>query len=131
MSEHRDKHNQVQMTKGNLFVRKMTATDFVLSPIEKKTLLKTPAIYPFFEVLPRAFLASDHNDFVMAFDHTSTTQESSHDFNHLELTIFTILVDLKVDAPPGENVELPFFGEHSSTVYVRSDRRPAINTLMN
>ena len=45
------------MTEANLFVRKMTVTDFVLSSKEK-TLLKTPAIYNDFEVLPRTFLAT-------------------------------------------------------------------------
>ena len=44
MSEHRDKHYQVQITEGNLHVRKKTVTNFVLSSIEK-TLLKTPAKY--------------------------------------------------------------------------------------
>ena len=44
MSEHPNKHYQVQITGANLFVRKMTVTDYVLSSIEK-TLLKTPAIY--------------------------------------------------------------------------------------
>ena len=57
MSEHANKHYQVQITEANLYVRKMTVTDFVLSSIEK-TLLKTPAIYNYIEVLPRTFLAT-------------------------------------------------------------------------
>ena len=52
MSEHANKHYQVP--EANLYVRKMTVTDFVLSSIEK-TQLKTPAIYNFIEVLPRTF----------------------------------------------------------------------------
>ena len=48
MSEHRDKHYKVQNITN---VRKMTVTDFVLSSIEK-TLLKTPAVYNYTEVLP-------------------------------------------------------------------------------
>ena len=44
MSEQSNKHYQVQITEANLYVRKMTVTDFVLSSIEK-TLLKTPALY--------------------------------------------------------------------------------------
>ena len=57
MSEHATKHYQVQITEANLYVRKMTVPDFVLSSIEK-TLLKTPAIYNYIEVLPRTFLAT-------------------------------------------------------------------------
>ena len=57
MSEHRDKHYRVEVTEANLYMRKMTVTDFVLSSIEK-SLLKTPAIYNYFEVLPRTFLAT-------------------------------------------------------------------------
>ena len=57
MSEQPYKHYQVQITEANFYVRKMTVTDFVLSSIEK-TLLKTPAIYNYIEVLPRTFLAT-------------------------------------------------------------------------
>ena len=42
MSEQPNKHYEVQITEANLYVRKKTVTDFVLSSIEK-TLLKTPA----------------------------------------------------------------------------------------
>ena len=222
MSEHRDKHYRVEITEANLYVRKMTVTDFVLSSIEK-TLLKTPAIYNYIEVLPRTFLATTgvqswrqedvfakepvrrmilamssntaylgtnrtnpfhyqkfqlneiivyrnglpiagtpvsttdnkriyyntlealdfvfnnshgislanyHNHYIMAFDLTST-QEASHDFIHPELTNCTISVELKFDAPLVENVELLFMGERASTVYVRSDRKIAKNTLMS
>ena len=66
----------------------------------------------------------------MAFDLTST-QEASHDFIHHELTNSAISVELKFDAPLGENSELLFMGERASTVYVRSDRKIAKNTLMN
>ena len=66
----------------------------------------------------------------MAFDLTST-QEASHDFFHPELTNCTISVELKFDAPLGENVELLFMGERASTVYVRFDGKLAKNTLMN
>ena len=54
MSDQPNKHYQAQITEANLYVRKMTVTDFVLSSIEK-TLLKTPAIYNYIEVLPRIF----------------------------------------------------------------------------
>ena len=58
----------------------------------------------------------------MAFDLTST-QEASHDFIHPDFTNYTISVELKFDAPLGENVELLFMGEQASAVYVRSDRK--------
>ena len=197
----------------------MIVTDFVLSSIEK-TLLKTPAVFKYFEVLPRTFLATTgvqswrqevvfgkvrrmilamssntaymgtnrtkpfhyqkfqlneiivyqnglplagtpvsttdnkriyyntleildfvfdnshgislanyRNHYINALDLTST-QEASHDFIHPELTNCTFSVELKFEAPLGENVELLFNGERASTVYVRSDRKIANNTLM-
>ena len=75
-------------------------------------------------------LANYHNHYIMAFDLTST-QEASHDFIHPELTNCTISEELKFDAPLGGNVELIFMGERASTVYVRSDRKIAKNTLMS
>ena len=57
MSEQPNKRYQVQITEANLYVRKMTVTEFVLSTIEK-TMLKTPALYNFIEILPRNFLAT-------------------------------------------------------------------------
>ena len=52
-----DKHYKVKIIEANLYVRKMTIADHVLSAIEK-TLLKTPAVYRYNEVLPRTFLAT-------------------------------------------------------------------------
>ena len=75
-------------------------------------------------------LANYHNQYIMAFDLTST-QEASHDFIHPELTNCTILVELKFNAPLGKNVKLLFMEEHASTVYVHSDRKIAKNILMN
>ena len=75
-------------------------------------------------------LANYHNPYIMAFDLTST-QEASEDFIHPELTNCSISVELKFNAPLGENVELLFMGERASTVYMRSDRKIAKNTLMN
>ena len=66
----------------------------------------------------------------MAFDLIST-QEASRDFIHPELTNCTISVELNFFAPLGENAELFFMGERASTVYVRSDRKIAKNTLRN
>ena len=52
-----DKHYKINIIEANLYVRKMTVTDHVISAIEK-TMLKTPAVYRFNEVLPRTFLAT-------------------------------------------------------------------------
>ena len=52
-----DKHYKVKIIEANLYVRKMTIADHVLSAIEK-TLLKTPAVNRYNEVLPRTFLAT-------------------------------------------------------------------------
>ena len=52
-----NKHYQVRIIEANLYVRKMTIADRVLTAIEK-TLLKTPAVYRYTEVLPRTFLAT-------------------------------------------------------------------------
>ena len=57
MSEQPNKHYQVQVTEANLYVRKLTVTDFLLSSIEK-TLLKSTAIYKYLEVLTRTFLTT-------------------------------------------------------------------------
>ena len=201
-----NKHYRLKIVGANLYVRKMTVTDHVLSAIEK-TLLKTPAVYRYTEVLPRTFLAldgirswsqedifskepvrrmiiamstnqsylgtnrtnpfhyqkfnlneiviyrngllvvgtpisttsdkrvyfntlealdfldkGDHgipladypNHFILAFDLTST-QEASHDFIHPELTICSISVDLTFGTPLGDNVEILFLWERSST----------------
>ena len=55
ISEDAAKHYKVQIIEANLYVRKVTVTDYVLSSIEK-TLLKNPAIY--IEVVPKTFLAT-------------------------------------------------------------------------
>ena len=74
-------------------------------------------------------LANYDSHYIMAFDLTST-QEALHDFIHLEVTICTILAELKIDAGLANIVELLFMGERSSTVYVHSDRKFTKNTLM-
>ena len=51
------KHYKVKIIEANLYVRKMTVSDHVLTAIEK-SLLKTPAVYRYTEVLPRTFLAT-------------------------------------------------------------------------
>ena len=48
---------KVRIVEGNLYVRKLTLADHVLTAIEK-TLLKTPAVYRYTEILPRIFLAT-------------------------------------------------------------------------
>ena len=57
ISEDAAKHYKVQIIEANLYVRKMTVTDYVLSSIEK-TLLKNPAIYNYLDVVPKTFLTS-------------------------------------------------------------------------
>ena len=56
ISEADDKHYMVRFDEANLYVRKMTVSDSVISAIEK-TLLKTPAMYRYNEVIPKSFLA--------------------------------------------------------------------------
>ena len=58
ISENAAKNYKVQITEANLYVRKMSVADSVLGAIEK-TLLKTPAIYRYIEVIPRTFLAQN------------------------------------------------------------------------
>ena len=78
----------------------------------------------------RNSLANYHNDYIIAFDLTST-QEASGDFIYSELTNCILSVELKSEAPLGKNVELLVMGERASTAYVRSDRKVAKNSLIN
>ena len=57
VSEDGAKHYKIKIDEANLFVRKMTVSDNVLGAIEK-TLLKTPAMYRYNEVISKAFLAT-------------------------------------------------------------------------
>ena len=68
------------------------------------------------------FMAFDLTSIKVAFDLTSI-KEASHDFIHPELTNCIISVYVKIDATLGENLELRFMGELSSTAYVYSDRK--------
>ena len=52
-----NKHYKVKIIEANLYVRKTTIADHALTAIEK-TLLKTPAVHRYTEVLPRTFLAT-------------------------------------------------------------------------
>ena len=56
------------------------------------------------------------NHFIMAFDLTST-QETSHDFIHPELTNCSISVQLTFVGALATNVEILFLGERSSAFY--------------
>ena len=51
------KNYKVKIDEANLFVRKMTVSDNVVGAIEK-TLLKTPAMYRYNEVITKTFLAT-------------------------------------------------------------------------
>ena len=57
MTDDPAKHYKVEILKANLYVRKMTLNDDVMSAIEK-TLLSSPAFYPYFETITKTFLAS-------------------------------------------------------------------------
>ena len=57
MSDHPAKHYKVEILEANLYVRKMTLNDDVMSAIEK-SLLSSPASYPYFETITKTFLAS-------------------------------------------------------------------------
>ncbi len=52
-----DKHYRVEITEANLYVQKMIVSDEVVTAIER-TLLKTPEIYRYNEVISKFFLAS-------------------------------------------------------------------------
>ena len=52
ISEDAAKHYKVKIDEANLFIRKMTVSDNVVGAIEK-TLLKTPAIYRYNEVITK------------------------------------------------------------------------------
>ena len=57
MSDDAAKQYKVKNLEANLYVRKMTLTDTVVSAIEK-TLLSSPASYPYLEKLTKTFLVS-------------------------------------------------------------------------
>ena len=54
ISDHAAKHYKVKIVEANLYVRKMTLNDEVVSAIEK-TLPTSPAAYPYFETLTKTF----------------------------------------------------------------------------
>ena len=57
ISETAAKNDKVKIDEANLFVRKMTVSDNVVGAIEK-TLIKTPAMYRYNEVITKPFLAT-------------------------------------------------------------------------
>ena len=57
MSDDAAKHYKVKIVEANLYERKMTSNDDVVSAIEK-ILLTIPASYPHLETLTKSFLAS-------------------------------------------------------------------------
>ena len=58
MSDDAAKHYKVKIVEANLYVRKMTLNDDVVSAIEN-TLLTSPASYPNFETLTKTILVSN------------------------------------------------------------------------
>ena len=57
ISEDPAKHYKVKIHEAYLFIRKMTVSDNVIGAIEK-TLLKTPAIYRYNEVITKTILVN-------------------------------------------------------------------------
>ena len=57
MSDDAAKHSKVKNVEANLYMRKMTLNEDVVSAIEK-TLLTSPASYLYLETLTKIFLAS-------------------------------------------------------------------------
>ena len=57
ISEDPEKQYKVQIDDANLFIRKRTVSDNVVGAIEK-TLMKTPAIYRYSEVITKTLLAT-------------------------------------------------------------------------
>ena len=57
LSENDAKHYAVDITEANLYVRKMVVNDNIVAAIER-TLLKSPAIYRYNEVIAKTFLAA-------------------------------------------------------------------------
>ena len=57
ISDDAAKSYKIKITEANLYVRKMTLNDDVVSAIEK-TLLSSPASYPYLETITKTFLAS-------------------------------------------------------------------------
>ena len=74
-------------------------------------------------------LADYPNHFILSFDLTST-QEASRDFIHPELTNCSISVELTFGTPLGDNVEILFLGERSSTFCVNSERKVTKNLVI-
>ena len=109
MSEDTAKHYKVKIDEANLFIRKMTVSDNVVGAIEK-TLLKTPAIYRYNEVIAKTFLA------------TTGQQSWKHEDIFTKEPIRGVIVALSVaTAFIGTNTANPFhyqkFGLIEITIY--------------
>ena len=109
MSEDGAKHYKMKIDEANLFVRKMTVSDNVVGAIEK-TLLKTPAMYPYNEVISKAFLA------------TAGQQSWKQEDIFTKEPIRRLIIAMSASAAfIGTNTENPFsyrkFGLNEITVY--------------
>ena len=109
ISEDAAKHYKVKIDETNLFIRKMTVSDNVVGAIEK-TLLKTPAIYRYNEVITKTFLA------------TTSQQSWKHEDIFTKEPIRRVIVALCVGkALIGTNTANPFhyqkFGLREITIY--------------
>ena len=65
MSYDAAKHYKVEILEANLYVRKMTLCDDVMSAIEKR-LLSSPASYPYFETITRLLLCVKNKNLISA-----------------------------------------------------------------
>ena len=70
------------------------------------------------------------NHFLIIFDLTST-QQTSHDFIHPELTIFSTSIDLKLLAASLNNIEIFIIGKKTSTTFVDSAHRVSKKSNLN
>ena len=109
ISEDPAKDYKVKTDEANLFIRKMTVSDNVVGAIEK-TLLKTPAIYRYNEVITKTFLA------------TTGQQSWKHEDIFTKEPIRIVIVALCVGAAfIGTNTANPFhyqkFGLREITIY--------------
>ena len=108
ISEAAGKNYKVKIDEANLFVRKMTVSDNVVGAIEK-TLLRTPAIYRYNEVITKTFLA------------TTGQQSWTHEDIFTKEPIRLIIALCAGDAFIGTNTVNPFnyrkFGLREITVF--------------
>ena len=68
------------------------------------------------------------NHYITVFDLTST-QQTSHDFIHPELTKCSVSIEPKFSPALAHNVEIFIIGEKASTIYIDSARKVSKNHI--